>query len=67
MTVAVHRPEHRTVRDARGRQPNVQRLDRADGTTGVTVLGTAADGDWFRIARGGKALGYVYAPLIAPR
>ncbi len=35
--------------------------------TRVTVLGTAADGDWFRIARGGKALGYVYAPLIAPR
>ncbi len=33
----------------------------------VTVLGTAADGDWFRIARGGKAMGYVYAPLIAPR
>ena len=35
--------------------------------TRVTVLGTAASGDWFRIARGGKALGYVYAPLIAPR
>ncbi len=35
--------------------------------TRVTVLGTAADGDWFRIARGGKALGYVYGPLIAPR
>ncbi len=35
--------------------------------TRVTVLGTAADGGWFRIARGGKALGYVYAPLIAPR
>ncbi len=32
-----------------------------------TVLGTAEDGDWFRIARSGKALGYVYAPLIAPR
>ncbi len=27
------------------------------------MLGTAADGDWFHIARGGKALGYVYAPL----
>ena len=35
--------------------------------TQVTALGTAEDGDWFRIARGGKALGYVYAPLIAPR
>ncbi len=35
--------------------------------TQVTVMGTAADGDWFRIARGGKALGYVYGPLIAPR
>ncbi len=35
--------------------------------TRVTVLGTAADGDWFRIARDGKAMGYVYAPLIARR
>ena len=35
--------------------------------TSVTVLGTAADGDWFRIARDGKAMGYVYAPLIARR
>ncbi len=35
--------------------------------TRVTVLGEATDGDWFRIARDGKALGYVYAPLIAPR
>lgn len=35
--------------------------------TRVKVLGTAADGDWVRIARGGQALGYVYAPLIAPR
>ncbi len=35
--------------------------------TRVTVLGKAEGGDWFRIARGGKALGYVYAPLIARR
>ncbi len=35
--------------------------------TRVTVLGKAEGGDWFRIARDGKALGYVYAPLIAPR
>ncbi len=35
--------------------------------TSVTVLGKAEGGDWFRIARDGKAMGYVYAPLIAPR
>ncbi len=35
--------------------------------TSVTVLGKAEGGDWFRIARDGKAMGYVYAPLIARR
>ncbi len=35
--------------------------------TSVTVLGKAEGGDWFRIARGGKALGYVYGPLIRPQ
>jgi uncharacterized protein YraI len=35
--------------------------------TSVTVPGKAEGGNWFRIARDGKAMGYVYAPLIAPR
>ncbi len=35
--------------------------------TSVTVLGKPEGGDWFRIARDGKAMGYVYALLIARR
>ena len=35
--------------------------------TRVTVLERADGGDWYRVARGGAALGYVYAPLIRPR
>ncbi len=35
--------------------------------TSVTVLEKAEGGDWYRVARGGAALGYVYAPLIRPQ
>ncbi len=59
-----------TVKNANvraGPSTSTTRITTLRKGTRVTVLSTAADGDWFRIARGGKALGYVYAPLIAPR
>lgn len=34
--------------------------------TPVPVLGQAKDSDWFVIAEGGKAAGFVYAPMTAP-
>ncbi len=35
--------------------------------TSVTVLERAEGGDWYRVARGGAALGYIYGPLIRPQ
>ncbi len=59
-----------TVKNANvraGPSTSTTRITTLPMGTSVTVLGTAADGDWFRVARGGKALGYVYGPLIRPQ
>ena len=61
---------HVTVKNANvrtGPSTGTTRITTLPMGTRVTVLEKAEGGDWFRIARDGKAMGYVYAPLIARR
>ncbi len=59
-----------TVKNANvraGPSTNATRITTLPMGTRVTVLERAAGGDWYHVARGGAALGYVYAPLIRPQ
>ncbi len=59
-----------TVKNANvraGPSTSTTRITTLRKGTRVTVLGEATDGDWYRVARGGAALGYIYGPLIRPQ
>ncbi len=59
-----------TVKNANvraGPSTSTTRITTLPMGTRVTVLERAEGGDWVRVARGGTALGYVYAPLIRPQ
>ena len=59
-----------TVKNANvraGPSTSTTRITTLPMGTSVTVLEKAEGGDWYRVARGGAALGYVYAPLIRPQ
>ncbi len=60
-----------TVKNANvrnGPSTSTARITTLPMGTRVTVLERAEGGDWYRgVARGGAALGYVYAPLIRPQ
>ena len=58
-----------TVKNANvraGPSTSTTRITTLPMGTSVTVLGTAADDGWFRIARGGKEFGYIYGKLLKP-
>jgi uncharacterized protein YraI len=58
-----------TVRNSNvraGPSTDTERLITLPVGTRVEVLDTAAGGEWYRIAQDGRALGYVYAPLLEP-
>ncbi len=49
-----------------GHSTTTARVTTLTTGTGVSVLETVRDGKWYRIARGGEELGYVYGPLLKP-
>ena len=55
-----------TVNVRAGPSTSTARITTLTTGTGVSVLETVQDGKWYRIARGGEELGYVYAPLLKP-
>ena len=59
-----------TVKNANvraGPSTSTARITTLPMGTSVTVLEKAEGGDWYRVARGGAALGYIYGPLIRPQ
>ena len=59
-----------TVKNANvraGPSTSTTRITTLPMGTSVTVLEKAEGGDWYRVARGGAALGYIYGPLIRPQ
>ncbi len=59
-----------TVKNANvraGPSTSTTRITTLPMGTRVTVLEKAEGSDWYRVARGGAALGYVYGPLIRPQ